>query len=180
MNASRPDILLACPDAAEIEGLRRVGVDIMALATPWAMKVAHGYRAADNRFESYVSGERWLAFERLDFTDIVFWHRPTNRLTTWCGRTFALGEEVIDDPATYSFDCALNIFADPLEWLRARRDGIVVLPSQWHRAFERLRDAPRIAIAESLLPTYRRFMKPAHMPELSIIPSKMPPARRAA
>ena len=46
-------------------------------------------------------------------------------------------------PSTFAFDCGLNIFASPIDWLRARRDGICVI--DWTRAFERLRDAPRIA-----------------------------------
>jgi hypothetical protein len=39
----------------------------------------------------------------------------------------------------------------------------------WTRAFDRLRDAPRIAIEEELLPLYRRFMKPARVPDLFVI-----------
>jgi hypothetical protein len=38
--------------------------------------------------------------------------------------------------------------------------------------FDRLRDAPRIALAESLLPLYRRHMKPTRTPELFIISDK--------
>jgi hypothetical protein len=132
----------------------------MSLATPWAMRVACGYAAHDNRFEPDDRGERWFAFEQVDAGDIVLWHRPTGRITTWCGRAFALGEEVVDNPGTYSFDCALKIFVDPLDWLRANRDGIVVL--DWDRAYDRLRDAPRIALAESLVPKYERYMRPAH------------------
>lgn len=81
---------------------------------------------------------------------------------------------MIYNPGTYSFNCALNIFVDPLDWLRAKRDGIVVL--DWTRAFDRLRDAPRIALAESLVPKYERYMRPAHMPKLFVISNK----RRAA
>jgi hypothetical protein len=88
------------------------------------------------------------------------------------GRAFALGQAVIDDPSTYSFDCNLNIFADPLEWLRAKRDGIVVLPNKWLLTFDRLRDVPRVAIVEQLLPLYRRHMKPSRLPELMILPER--------
>jgi hypothetical protein len=80
----------------------------------------------------------------------------------------------MDDASTYAFDCALNIFSSPLDWLRAERDGIVVI--DWSRAFDRLRDAPRITIAEELLPLYRRQMKPRSMPELFVIQAE----RRAA
>jgi hypothetical protein len=39
----------------------------------------------------------------------------------------------------------------------------------WNSTFDRLRDVPRIAIAETLLPLYRRHMKPARMPAVSVI-----------
>lgn len=134
------------------------------------MLIATGRMAPDGLFEHDENGERWFAFEEAD--DFVFWHPGRNRLSAYANRAFALGEAVVDNPATYSFDCNLNIFADPLEWLRANRDGIVVLPQRWPFAFDRLRDAPKIAIAEQLLPLYRRHMKPAHLPELSVIPAR--------
>jgi hypothetical protein len=146
----------------------------MSLVLPLAMKVALGHVAPDDHFEPDMRRERWCLFEEPEADDMVFWQRQSGRLTTWSGRVFALGQAAIDEAATYSFDCSLNIFEDPMDWLRSRRDGIVVL--DWTRAFDRLRDAPRIALAESLLPIYRRHMRPAHLPELSIIPAK----RRAA
>ena len=132
----------------------------MSLAQPLAMKVALGHIAPDGRFEPDIRRDRWFVFDEAEADDMVFWQRQTGRLTTWSGRAFALGQAAIDEAATYSFDCSLNIFDDPLDWLRSRRDGIVVL--DWTRAFDRLRDAPRIALAESLLPLYRRHMRPAH------------------
>ena len=148
----------------------------MALATPSAMRTAAGDVAHDGLFEHDAAGDVWFAFGEFNADDVVFWHRQTGSLASWLGRVFALGEEIIDEAATYSFDCALNIFHDPMDWLRARRDGIVVLPHRWPVAFDRLRDCPRIAIAESLLPLYRRHMKPARIPELLVIPE----LRRAA
>jgi hypothetical protein len=172
MMASRPDCALACPTQADLEAFRRAGIDIMALATPAAMQIARGHAAHDGLFEPEPCGDQWLAFREHGADDIVFWHRRTDRLASWSGRAFALGEDIIDQPQTYSFDCALNIFADPIDWLRARRDGIVVLPTQWPFAFDRLRDVPRVAVAEPLLAVYRRHMKPAHLPELLVIPER--------
>lgn len=170
MMASRPDYRLACPTQAELDAFQRLGIDIMALATPVAMQVAVGSIAANGLFEPEGDGARWFAFPEIEADDIVFWHRTSGQMASWCGRVFALGEEIIGEPATYSFDCALNIFDSPLDWLRAKRDGIVVL--DWERAFDRLRDCPRIAIAEGLLSRYRQHMKPAHLPELLVIPSR--------
>jgi hypothetical protein len=169
MMAARQNCPLAPPSQADLDGFRRAGVDVLTLTTPIAMKVAVGNRAQDGLFDADSGGDNWFAFEDLSTDDIVFWHRRTAGLTSWSGRAFALGEGLIDQAATYSFDCALNIFADPLDWLRAKRDGIVVLPNQWPLAFDRLRDAPRIAIAERMLPTYRRHMRPARLPQLFVI-----------
>ena len=172
MMASRPDCPLACPSQADLDSFRRAGVDVLAMATPAAMQVATGRIAHDGLFEPDGSGQRWFAFREEDADDMVFWQRQTGRLTSCSGRVFALGQEIINETATYSFDCALNIFADPMDWLNARRDGIVVMPNRWPAAFDRLRDCPRIAIAESLLPTYRRNMTPGRMPELYITPER--------
>jgi hypothetical protein len=176
MIASRPNCPLGCPSQADLNWFRRAGINIMALASPSAMRVATGAIAHDGIFEHAAAGERWFAFDEYGAEDVVVWHRPTGRLASWSGRVFALGQQIIDEAATYSFDCALNIFAGPMDWLSAKRDGIVVLPNRWPAAFDRLRDCPRIAIAESLLPIYRRYMRPARIPELLVIPE----LRRAA
>ena len=176
MMASRPGCPLACPSQADLDWFRRTGIDAMTLATPTAMQVTRGFVAHDGLFEHDAAGDVWFAFDEFTADDVVFWHRHTGRLASWSGRVFALGQVIIEEPATYSFDCALNIFADPMDWLRSRRDGIVVLPNRWSAAFDRLRDCPRIAIAENLLPLYRHHMKPAWIPELLVIPEM----RRAA
>lgn len=163
MIASRPNCPLSCPSQADLDALFRSGVSVMTLIRPEPMQIARGYKAHDGLFEPHPSGDRWYAFPVSAADDIVFWQMETGKNATWTGRAFALGEEIIGEASTYSFDCALNIFSDPLDWLRARRDGIVVL--DWNRAFDRLRDAPRIAVAAEILPIYRRHMKPARLPE---------------
>lgn len=176
MNASRAACPLACPTQAELDALMHAGIDIMAVATPRPMLIACGDGAPDGYFDPDHSGERWLAFEEPEADDIVFWHWSSGRMCSWSGRVFALGGAIIDEPATYSFDCALNIFSDPIDWLIGRRDGIVVLPDRWHLAFDRLRDCPRIAVAESILPLYRHQMKPTRLPEIFVLR----PQRRSA
>lgn len=172
MMASRPPCPLLCPTQSELNVILCAGVHIFALAKPSAMKVAVGYVARDGCFEPDPHGERWFAFEQHDTDDIVFWHRSTARFASWTGRAFALGQDIINLPETYSFDCSLNIFANPQDWLRATRDGIVVLPGKWPLAFDRFRDVPRINLAEQLLPLYRRHMKPVRLPELFVMPDK--------
>jgi hypothetical protein len=172
MMSSRPDCPLTHPCQAELDRLRRLGIDVMSLARPIAMRVAVGHRAADGRFDPDPTGHRWFTFEEPGAGDIVFWSQTAGALATWCGRSFALGEDVIGEPGTYSFDCALNILADPADWLRARRDGIVVLPDRWGDAFDRLRDCPRVAVDQRLLSLFKKSMKPARLPEVFVITTK--------
>lgn len=172
MNSRHERPKLNCPTQAELDLMLGAGIDVLALTQPDPVMVAYGVVAADGRFDAHPCGWPWYAIEMLTVDDIVMWLPDSMMVTNWSGRAFALGEEIIDRTGTYSFDCNLNIFADPLEWLRAKRDGIVILPSQWSLAFDRLRNVPRIAIAELLLPLYRRHMKPARLPELCVIPER--------
>lgn len=154
-----------CPPQEILDWLIGLGIDPMALAKPLGVRFARGYRAHDGIFEDAADGGEWLVFEGPN--DVIYWHPATGALATRWNRAFALGEEIIDQAATCSFDCNLNIFNDPIEWLRNMRDGIVVL--DWDQAFERLRDCPRVAVAEKLLETYQRAMRPKHLPELFVL-----------
>lgn len=168
MMAALPALELCLPTQEELDWILAQDVSTTALVRPLAMKVAAGDLGQDGHFEADDSGPRWLAFQQEH--DLVLWQPRRRLLVAEWRRSFALGEDIVDNPGTYAFDCNLNIFAEPLEWLRANRDGIVII--DWSRAFDRLRDVPRIAIAETLLPTYRRFMKPGRMPELLVIPDR--------
>lgn len=151
--------------------LYKAGVPAKTLAHLMAnspLRIATGRRADDGIFEDDEGGHAFLVFEEPE--DVVFWSPRTGEIATAFNRAFALGEEAIYDASTYSFDCHLNIFSDPLDWLRNRCDGCVVL--DWRRAFDRLRDAPRIAISEDLLFLYKRHMRPPHLPEVSVIATR--------
>ncbi|MFC3644392.1 hypothetical protein [Aquibium oceanicum] len=150
---------------AQIDWLLKSGVTIEAMIRPEPIRLAHGRKAHDGIFEADSGGSPWLAFDEGD--DVVFWQPRTGDLATDCNRAFALGQDVIDNPATYSFDCNLNVFANPLDWLQAKRDGIVIL--DWSRAWSRLQDCPRIAIADELLFQFRRHFEPPHKPEIFVL-----------
>lgn len=155
-------------DQSQIDWLLGQRISVQAMIRPQAILAAIGLKASDGRFEETLDGLPWLVFEETE--DEVFWNPRSTDFATSDGRAFALGQEVIDNPGTYSFDCNLNIFSNPLDWLRAKRDGCVII--DWSRAFDRLRDCPRIAIAEEVLPHYRRHMQPRHMPETFVIPRR--------
>ncbi|WP_183189274.1 hypothetical protein [Ancylobacter tetraedralis] len=149
----------------QFDWLRRAGVDTTVITRRMPIRLAHGTVAGDGRFDVDPEGRGFLAFSEGD--DAVFWCPATGQTATWSGIAFALGEAAILAPETFAFDGHLNVYATPLEWLLSGCDGCVVL--DWPRAFDRLRDCPRIAISESLLFLYRRHMKPARLPELSVL-----------
>lgn len=83
-----------------------------------------------------------IAFFEETSDDLVLWHPQTGAVNSLAGRAFALGEDNIGNAATYAFDNYLAVHADPLEWLRDRSRGIVVL--RWELAFDLLHGAPRL------------------------------------
>jgi hypothetical protein len=172
MMTAHSEVWLDPLDQAHIDYLRHAGVTVPAMINPTPVMMATGACAHDGLFDHHPDGQPWFAFEEQE--DWVFWDPRQSQFATYANRVFALGQAVIAEAATYSFDCALNVFDNPVDWLLAKRDGIVV--QDWPRAFDRLRDAPRIALAETLLPLYRQHMKPARTPELFIVSGK----RRAA
>ncbi|NNH45506.1 hypothetical protein ELH16_08650 [Rhizobium ruizarguesonis] len=148
-----------------LDWLHASGVPMSAIIQPALIRLAHGFRAADGRFEIDANGPDWFAFAEPE--DVIFWRPKTGELATWAGRSFAIGENMICDASTYALDGHLHIFQHPRDWLRRNRDGIVIV--DWNLAFDRLRDCPRIKIAETLLPTYRKHMQPARMPALCLL-----------
>lgn len=146
--------------------LHHQGVSAKLLVSLYPIMSCVGRSASDGRFEP-GEGDIHLVFEEPE--DLIFWHPRTSALSSLNGRAFALNEDRIWQAATYSLDGNLNIFETALDWLQAGCDGIVVI--DWLRAFDKLRDAPRIAVAEKLLPQYRGSMRPSRMPALSIIPT---------
>lgn len=149
----------------QIGRLIRSGVGALTISKAMPMLVARGLVAHDGRFEDNADGQPFIVLPEAE--DVVFWNPRSGELASWNGRAFALGEDAISNPGTYSFDCNLNLWPDPLMWLRARCDGCVIL--DWRRAWSRLQDAPRIAVHERLLVTYRRHMKPPRGPETFVL-----------
>lgn len=155
----------------QLDWFRRHGVPTTALFTsidtgnPTAVMIANGVKAADGRFDDDPSGPAWFVFEERE--DVVFWIPLGNDLATFNGRAFALGEDAVSNPGTYAFDNRLDLYPEPLAWLRANRDGCVVL--DWSRARSRFENCPRIGLSESLVRTYERHMRPPAGPEVFVL-----------
>lgn len=168
-----PPLVIPYPDLAQyrrpsqqhLDWLYAKGVPLTALKGPPLVLVASGYKALDGAFEPDAGGEEWLVFPLHD--DVVYWQPRCGEFARWNGRAFAIGEDVIRAAATYSFGACLNIFGDPLQWLRAGRDGLVV--ADWGQAFNKLRDVPRIAVVESLLDKLEQHLQPPRLPEIFVL-----------
>ncbi|MEQ8448232.1 MAG: hypothetical protein RIB97_00960 [Nitratireductor sp.] len=141
------------------------GVPITVLMEFLPLRVARGIVGPNCRLDEDPMGKQFIVFEELE--DVLYWRPRSGELASWNGRAFALGEAAIDDPATCAFGGHLNLWPDPLSWLRAKCDGCVIL--DWSRAWFRLHDVPRIAVHELLLFQYRHHMKPPPGPETFVL-----------
>ena len=149
-------VTLKAPDRDLWNWLKDQGISIVALTQPFCVAQAKGFRNQNGCFEQDSKhGQRWFCFPQID--DTVFWQPDTNSYAIDLGRAVCLWDHLIFNSATYAFDQALNIYADPIEWLLNKRDGIVVF--NWDRAYYSLRDCPRISLPESLIETYEQAMK---------------------
>jgi hypothetical protein len=155
-----------------MDWLLRKGVHPLAVSSAEnsPIRVARGHCAPDGWFDMDESGDPHfgiLVEDRAGPIDVAFWHARSGRTATLHNYGFALGEHLIENPGVYSHDHHLNIFANPLDWLRSDRDGIFIL--NWNPVFDRLGDCPDIAVDESLLAKYRTAMQPPHMPNLFVM-----------
>ena len=119
-------------DVAELE---RMGIPADALAGP--VPVRSGYVVFDElgfEFEQHhrhgAEGVRAFLFLITDgqgvARDVVAWSPSLNRLTTWLGRAWALGEEAVYRPRL-SPQGELPVWRSPMGWLKARRKGLCLV-----------------------------------------------------
>lgn len=151
-----------------LDWLNGFGVPTSAIIRPDLIRLAHGFKAHDGFFEPDKSGPAWFVFAEPE--DAIFWRPEADELARWTGRAFALGEQAVDNAGTYSLGHCLHVYRSPLHWLKAGRDGIVVI--DWERAFDELRHCPRVAVDENLLPVYSRHMRPCRLPEVYVLPER--------
>ena len=118
----------------EVHDLTRAGVPASALMKPHPLRAGYIVWVSAERFEfehhiSYGKPERAFLFLVQDSEgaplDVVAWQPQAQRLGSWLGRTWGLGEESIYQPRLTSD--ALPIWRTPLDWLRAHRRGCVLL-----------------------------------------------------
>ena len=120
----------------EYDDLRRKGVAHTALASPSPLRRGRIVWTDLDRFvfeehePLWVTGEWAFLFLVTDgvgdAVDIVAWQPATNRIGTWRGLAWALGQDAIYAPRLSEHD-GLPVWTSPLDWLRGRRRGVVLI-----------------------------------------------------
>lgn len=138
------------PDGKALMWFKSQGVVIDSMATPYPVIVAKVAFSNANTFSFDVDGVDAYIFQaedRGEVIDLVAW-RPPATLATLRGVAFCVGDaDDILNPATYSDDGALRVHPTALEWLKAEREGIVIVQPRY--AFAYLSQARCIECADT-------------------------------
>lgn len=142
--------------------LNNGGITISALTKPWPVGAAT-VRFNGPTFEPDSNGVRALTFTVIDrqrVIDIVAWHPRSGMLSSWRGQAFCLGDlDDIFSPATYFAGGTLRIHRTPWEWLKAGREGIVILRPELSYSY--LRHCRRLSVPDmQLAARLRRWLQP--------------------
>lgn len=126
----------ACPNLIpyHVEKLERLGIPADALAGPTPLRRTYVHFDGERfEFEHHhlrdggTPAYMLLVFDQWgDALDIVAWNSATGKTTTWLGRAWALGEERVLAPRLDEHS-GLPVWRSPVGWLRARREGIVIV-----------------------------------------------------
>ena len=143
------------PTELEARWLLAQGVSDTAILEPDPIR-AGTVRFWQHAFELDPEGDRALLFKHE--RDWIAWQPRSGKLASWRGVAFALNEEAIWNPASYFGGLALRIHRTPLEWLKADRDGIVIVQPRLAHAM--LRSARALSFADSAFAQLvRRWME---------------------
>jgi hypothetical protein len=125
------------PSQRELEWLLRHGVTGDALVKPWPIG-ATTVLFDGHTFEPNASGLRAITIAVIDcdeIIDIAAWQPRSGRLGSWHGVAFCLNQDAVFNPGTYWNGGALRVHRSPLGWLKAGREGIVVLRPELCNAY---------------------------------------------
>jgi hypothetical protein len=139
-------------NAAQAAWLIKQGVSVEAIMEPTPIGTARVRFIDGNTFVAAgtEAGTGALTFRISDVDgeviDLAAWSPRTGEIGCWYGRGFALGQDQIDNPATYFGGYVLRVHATPLDWLRADRDGICIIEPSLTYAM--LRFVERVSFAD--------------------------------
>jgi hypothetical protein len=137
---------LPYPNSLQLEWLFKMGVPPDAMAEPWPLKSARVRFENGGGFAFDRDGQHaiiLLAEDHGDTIDLVAWQPKSGGVASWRRAAFCLGD-VSDcfNPGTWFAGSGLRVHADPLDWLRYDREGIVILRREFAYAY--LRRVPRL------------------------------------
>ena len=134
------------PDDHLIRWLLEKGVSEQAMMRPWCIGGGR-VRFESHHFEIDLDGNPAITLRAQDCrktTDLIAWEPWTGKLASWCGTAACLGDlDDVFNTGTYFAGGALRVHASPLEWLKAGREGIVILRPELTYSY--LRHAHRLA-----------------------------------
>ena len=119
------------PNKLQTQWLHSQGVkSLKALLSPWPVGATRVTFDGDyfDPDPCGVNALTFVCFDRGEPIDVCAWFPRTGKLATYLGRAVFLGDE--DDlfnPATWFGGDDLLIHSSPIEWLRADREGVVIL-----------------------------------------------------
>ncbi len=118
------------PNALQVQWLTSQGVSFDALLHPWPIGATR-IRFDEGRFDIDAKGKDALTFVCFDGDepiDICAWQPKTGEIASYTGSAIFLGDEDdIFNPASWFGGDDLLVHSTPLEWLRADREGVVIL-----------------------------------------------------
>ena len=95
--------------------------------------------------------------------DVCAWQTMTGKIATWLGHARMLGEDNLLGPR---LDGVLMVHADPLEWFRANRSGVVILNRE--RAAPLLREAGTLGVSTLEIAKKLKKVLAVELPEILI------------
>jgi hypothetical protein len=108
----------------------------------------------------------FLARDELgDPCDLVAWEPASARVAGWSGRASLLGLEDLWAPRI-AYDGALAIYETPLEWLKANRQGVVIVAPE--RAAPALREAEHLCAPSARYGLYLRSFLAVRPPRIVV------------
>jgi hypothetical protein len=149
------------PSQQELDWFRRQGVTEDALVQPWPIGATSVLFDGHN-FAPDPNGVRAITIVVIDcgyIIDIAAWQPRSGQVASWLGKAFCIDQDQLTNPATYFADGALLVHRTPLEWLRAGRDGIVILRPELSYIY--LGRCRRLWVSDSQLGVkVRRWLQP--------------------
>ncbi len=121
---------LGALNAETIGWLLDQGISVSALATPWAIGAARVVIEPTRRYTPNPIGEFALILPCISgagLVDLVCWTPRSNQLASRLGVAAVLGQREADDAHDDITARPLPVWRSPASWLRAGRNGIVVV-----------------------------------------------------